>query len=111
MKPSSDIALTTTTLPVLVLVSLILFLRRTWDVPLIRSGAFQAAPLPSSNARPILPEKDHLALKSAARWTRVAGPAEGRRQSGRRKDKIPAKIIISANRNARPDPEDLAPGH
>src|SRR5437870_540211 len=42
MKPSSDIALFTTTLPIPVLVSLILFLRRTSDGPVIRSGAFWA---------------------------------------------------------------------
>ncbi len=39
MKPSSDIDLFTTTLPFPVLISLIVFLRRTLDVPAIRSGA------------------------------------------------------------------------
>src|SRR5712664_149629 len=42
MKPSSDIDLFTTTLPFPVLISLIVFLRRTLDVPAIRSGAFWA---------------------------------------------------------------------
>jgi len=71
MKPSSDIALATTTLPALVLVSLMLFLRSTWDVPLIRSGAFQAAVAVIKRAT-ILPEKDHLALK-------VCCPSDARR--------------------------------
>src|SRR3712207_6595526 len=43
MKPSSDIDLFTTTLPVLVLDSLTVFLRRIWDDAVIRSGACLAA--------------------------------------------------------------------
>src|SRR5438034_9393816 len=42
MKPSRDIDLFTTTLPIPVLVSLISFLRRTLGRPVIRSGALWA---------------------------------------------------------------------
>src|SRR5919199_6590291 len=55
MKPSSDIDLFTTTLPFPALVSLNLFLRRPWDVPVMRSGACLAAilvfPLPPDGVR------------------------------------------------------------
>jgi hypothetical protein len=63
MKPSSDIDLFTTTLPVPALVSLILFLRRTWGCSRNPFRRFRAAilvfPWPS-RARPMLPELAHL---------------------------------------------------